>query len=72
MASATRKKKNKKNVRRATKVRRVSLRVWKIRHFHFRDFQWGICDKSYTQSFCRVRKQWFSVDERALEKKLKK
>jgi len=46
--------------------------VGKITLFHFRDFQWGICDKSDTQSFCRVRKQWFSVDERAQEKKLKK
>ena len=66
------KKMLKKNVRRMTKVGRVSLRVKKIRHFHFRDFQWGICDKSYVQSFCRLRKQWFSVDERAQEKKCKK
>ena len=73
MASTTRKKKMlKKNVRRTTKRWRTSLRVGKIRHFHFRDFQWGICGKSYIRSFCRVRKQWFSLDERALQKKCKK
>ena len=61
-----------KNVRRATKKLRRSLRVGKIKHFRFGDFQSGICDKSYIHTLRQVRKQWFSVDERAQEKKLKK
>ena len=55
-----------------TKVRRFSLRVGKMTHFRFGDFQWGICDKIRIDTFRRDRKQWFSVDERAQEKKWKK
>ena len=52
-----------------TKEARTSLRVWKIRHFHFRHFQWGICGKSYNKRFRRVRIPWKFVDERTSQQK---
>ena len=52
-----------------TKEVRDSLRVWKIRHFHFRDFQWEISGKSYNKRFRRVRKPWKLVDERTSQQK---